>query len=110
MPITKITNVSSEFIPTTANTHRQVTIGATAADWLSFTPTSGTKYLVWSLSGGDVRITVDGSDPDASTGYVIADGSTGVWNPKFADDVIAIRSGATDGVFDIMEVDAIGGY
>lgn len=110
MPIAKITNLSYEFIPASGGSLRSRTVSSTAIDWLNFTPSSHTKYFVWSVSGGDVRITIDGSDPTASSGYVIADGSTGVWNLTFADAVRAIREDATDAVFHILEVDTKGGY
>lgn len=110
MPIVKVTNISSEFIPATGGQLRSRTVSTAAVDWMNFTPSGHTKYFVWSLSGGDVRITIDGSDPTASSGYLIADGSTGVWNTTWADAVRAIRAGATDGVFQILEADTKGGY
>ena len=110
MALTQITNLSSEYIPATGGAHRQVTVAGTAMDWLNFSPSARTKYFVWAVTGGEVRITIDGSDPTASVGYPIAIGATGVWSVQFADSVRAIRTGATSGVFEVMEVDTIGGY
>ncbi len=110
MPITKVTNLSSEYRPVTGGSHRTRTVSSTAVAWLNFSPASNTKYFAWTLEGGDIRITIDGSDPTASVGYVVANGSSGTWNVDFADAVRAIRSGATDGVFQIMECDVKGGY
>lgn len=110
MPITKITNLSYEFIPATAGAQQQSVAGAAVTEFMNFTPAPSTKYLHWTLTGGGVRYTIDGSDPSAIDGNVIADGSSGVWNLTYADHVRIIRSGASDGTFDIQELDTRGGY
>lgn len=112
MPIVKVTNLSYEFIPASGGAQHQVTAGSTASDFLSFTPASSTKYYSISVTGGGLYYTIDGSDPVVATpnGNALPEGSSAVWNKVFAESVKIIRSGASDAVINVQELDTKGGY
>lgn len=111
MPIVKVTNLSYEFIPATGGAQHQVTAGAAASDFLSFTPASSTKYFNLSVTGGGFYYTIDGSDPEAATphGNLLPEGSSAVINKIYAETIKIIRSGASDAIINVQEVDVRGG-
>ena len=92
-----------QLIPNGTVAMRTVTISSTAANVIVAALDSNTTHVWYTLTGGNLRVTTDGSTPTASYGHQIPDGTNGVWPFRFANALKAIREGATDGVLTLSQ-------
>ena len=99
----RIVNGPMQLMPNSTVAMRTVTISSTAANVIASALDGNTTHVWWTLTGGNLRVTTDGTNPTASVGHVIPTGSNGIWPYRFANAVKAIREGATDGVLTISQ-------
>jgi len=91
-----------QLIPNGTTAMRTVTVSSSAVNFINTTALhANTKYVFWTLTGGNARFTIDGSTPTASVGHQIQSGSSGVWSAVWANAAKVIREGGTDAVFTI---------
>ena len=94
-----------QLIPNGTVAMRTITVSTSAVNFINTTPLNGnTKHVFWTLTGGNARMTIDGSTPTASAGHQIQAGSSGCWSAVWANSAKVIREGATDAVFAISEL------
>jgi len=58
-----------------------------------------TTHVYWTVDGADIRVRFDGTDPDANTGHLLRDGSSGMWHRNLAKAAKMIRTAATSAQF-----------
>lgn len=101
----KIVNTPSQAIRQQGSTHTQRTISGTAVNVLNHTLQAGTTHSIVQFNDADVRVTFDGTtDPTASKGFLFVNGSTAYWTKEMLRDAKAIRTGSTDVVAEIQEL------
>lgn len=100
----RIVNGPMQVIPNGTVASRQVTVSNSAISVINTTALdSNTTHVWYSLTGGNIRIQIDGTNPTTTVGHQIANGTNGIWSNTFAKAVKAIREGATDGVLQISQ-------
>jgi hypothetical protein len=57
-----------------------------------------TTQVFWTLEGGPVRVTFDGSAPTITNGHLMSQADSGLWSKATATAAKFIRTTATDGV------------
>jgi hypothetical protein len=103
MSSARIVNGPMQLVPNGNVAMRTVTISNTSANVIVAALDSNTTHVWYTLTGGNLRVTTDGSTPTASYGHQIPDGTNGVWPFRFANALKAIREGATDGVLTLSQ-------
>ncbi len=104
----KVVNTPAQAFATAGTTHAQRTISSTAIALLASALNANTKGVIVQFNGADARITFDGStDPTSTLGFLYVNGSTAYLSTKMATSAKCIRSGGTDVVAEIQQVDYI---
>lgn len=104
MSSARIVNGPMQLVPNGTVAMRVVTVSTSSINVVNTTTLdSNTTHVWYSLTGGNLRVTTDGSTPTASYGHQIPDGTNGVWPFRFANALKAIREGATDGVLTLSQ-------
>jgi hypothetical protein len=104
MANSRIVNTPSQAIPQPSAVHTQRTISSTAVNVLNHTLQTGTQHAIVQFNGADVRVTFDGSDPTSTKGFLFVNGSTAYWTKQMLSAAKGIRTGSTDVVAEIQEL------
>ena len=94
----RVANIDGALAPMGGALMHEKTVAGTATALVG-TMNRGTKAVFWTVDGGDVRVTFDGTDPSATKGHLIMDGSSGTWSRGTAAAARAIRTGSDSGYF-----------
>lgn len=94
-----IANLDANLVPNSSDGHKSETVSDTAVSLPGLH--ANTTHVFWTVSGGPVRLRMDGTAPDANTGLYIASGSGGTWKKEVAQKVKLIRATATDAQIDL---------
>ena len=100
----KIVNTPSQAIPQASAAHTQRTISNSAVAVLAHTLQPGTTHAIVQFNNADVRVTFDGSSPTTSKGFLFVNGSTAYWTKEMLSAAKGIRTGSTDVVAEIQEL------
>lgn len=94
----KISNIYP--VPTPGATDTNYTISSSAVDYsdMSMTVNSLTRYIVFDVTGADVRVTFDGSAPTSSNGHLVYAGQSYTWALTTFKLAKFIRAASTDAV------------
>ena len=104
----RITNGPMQLIPNGTVAMRYVTVSSSSVNVINTTPLDTYTSHVWvTVTGANIRITTDGSNPTASQGHQITAGSTMIWSAAMARAVKAIREGGVDATLTISGLTAI---
>jgi hypothetical protein len=57
-----------------------------------------TTHIAWTIENGDVRCTLDGGAPDATTGLLLSDGGSSIWTKEMAEAAKFFRAGSVDAI------------
>jgi len=104
MANSRIVNTPSQAIPQAGAAHTQRTISSSAVSVLNHTLQAQTQHAIVQFNDADVRVTFDGSSPTASKGFLYVNGSTAYWTKEMLSAAKAIRTGSTDVVAEIQEL------
>jgi hypothetical protein len=92
-----VKGVDQEMVPS-GEAAEALTVSNTAVG-LATTIDEKTTHVFWTVDGADVRVRFDGTDPDANTGHLLRDGSSGTWHKTTAKAAKLIRTASTDALF-----------
>ncbi len=104
---TKLVNSPSQAVVQNGTSHTQRTISNSAVDVINHTLSTDTKHVLIQFNGADVRVTFDGTTPTTGLGFLFVNGSTAYWPRALADGAKAIRTGGTDVIAEIQELNYI---
>lgn len=105
MANSRIVNTPSQAIAQNGTTHTQRTISSTSVNVLNHTLAAGTTHALVQFNNADVRVTFDGTtDATTTKGYVYVNGGTAYWTRNMLASAKAIRTGSTDVVAEIQEL------
>lgn len=105
MANSRIVNTPSQAIAQNGTTHTQQTVSGTAVSVMPSPLNAGTTHVLVQINGADVRVTFDNTtNPTASVGFLMPAGTNAYWTNKLAANAKAIRTGSTDAVVEIQEL------
>ena len=99
----KVVNGPMQVIPVSNTTHRDLTVGSTAVNFIGAALNANTSHVYWTLDGADMRFSIDGTTPTTTVGHIIKDGNSGIWSRTWAQSVKVIAVSGS-GVFTISEL------
>ena len=99
----KVVNGPMQVIPVSNTTHRDLTVGSTAVNFIGAALNANTSHVYWTLDGADMRFSIDGTTPTITVGHIIKDGNSGIWSRTWAQSVKVIAVSGS-GVFTISEL------
>ena len=100
----RIVNTPSQAVPQLGAVHTQRTISDTSVNVLNHTLQAGTTHAIVQFNNADVRVTFDGNAATASKGFLYVNGSTAYWTKQMLSAAKGIRTGSTDVVAEIQEL------
>jgi hypothetical protein len=103
----RIVNTPSQAIVQGGASHTQRTISNSAVLVLNHTLQSGTTHALVQFNDADVRVTFDGTTPTTTKGFLYVNGSTAYWTRQMLSGAKAIRTGSTDVVAEIQELNYV---
>ena len=103
----RIVNTPSQAIAQGGASHTQRTVSNSAVNVLNHTLQAGTTHALVQFNGADARITFDGTTPTTSKGFLFVNGSTAYWTRQMLAGAKGIRTGATDVVVEIQELNYV---
>ena len=107
MANSKIVNTPSQAIAQDGAAHTQRTISNTAVSVVNWTFNANTTHLLVQFNGGGCRVTFDGTSPTTTKGFLYNDGSSAYWTKQMATKAKAIRTGSTDVIAALQELNFI---
>ena len=95
-----------QLLPVSNVSHRNVAVGGTAGNLIVASLNGETQHVYWTLSGCDVRFTIDGNAPTTTDGHIIKDGNSGIWSKAFANaaKVIAVSGSGTFTILSLIHI------
>lgn len=104
----RVVNTPSQAYPNPNTNHEQVTVSSTALDLKAQLSSgalhAGTSYVLLQVTGADIRVTFDGTDPTTSKGFVFESGNSPYWPADLFSKAKVIRDDSVDAVLEIQEM------